>query len=189
MLRGVVLAAVLLTGLGLVSALRAQPGLDQPSPYAGMQTRPVKTLSPEQIADLKAGRGMSLALAAELNGYPGPAHVLELADELDLSSAQRAQTQSLVQAMRAEAVAAGERVLAAEAALDRLFAERRATPQAVATATAEAGLAQARLRAVHLEYHLKMAEVLSPHQAARYNELRGYADMSGHGRHGGHGNH
>jgi hypothetical protein len=47
-------------------------------PYAGMQARPIKALSAEQIADLKAGRGMSLALAAELNGYPGPRHVLEL---------------------------------------------------------------------------------------------------------------
>ncbi len=45
------------------------------SPYAGMQARPIKALSAEQIADLKAGRGLSLALAAELNGYPGPRHV------------------------------------------------------------------------------------------------------------------
>ena len=52
------------------------------SPYAGMQARPIKALSSEQIADLKAGRGMGLALTAELNGYPGPAHLLELADKL-----------------------------------------------------------------------------------------------------------
>jgi hypothetical protein len=46
------------------------------TPYAGMQTRPIKALSEQQVADLQAGRGMGLALAAELNGYPGPAHVL-----------------------------------------------------------------------------------------------------------------
>jgi hypothetical protein len=45
----------------------------QHAPYAGMQTRPVKALTEQQLADLKAGRGMGLALAAELNGYPGPA--------------------------------------------------------------------------------------------------------------------
>jgi hypothetical protein len=39
-----------------------------PQPYAGMQTRPIKALSDQQIADLRAGRGMGLALAAELNG-------------------------------------------------------------------------------------------------------------------------
>jgi hypothetical protein len=44
--------------------------------------RPIKALSAEQIADLKAGQGLSLALAAELNGYPGPRHVLELGKQL-----------------------------------------------------------------------------------------------------------
>jgi hypothetical protein len=33
---------------------------------------------------------MGLALAAELNGYPGPAHVIELAKSLGLSEPQRA---------------------------------------------------------------------------------------------------
>jgi len=56
------------------------------SPYAGMQTRPIKALSAQQIDDLKAGRGMGLALAAELNGYPGPAHVLRLSDRLALGA-------------------------------------------------------------------------------------------------------
>ena len=35
------------------------------------------------------------ALAAELNGYPGPSHVLELADKLELSTEQRASMQRL----------------------------------------------------------------------------------------------
>ena len=52
-------------------------------PYAGLEARSIKALSDQQIADLKAGRGMGLALAAELNGHPGPMHVLELADPLN----------------------------------------------------------------------------------------------------------
>ena len=47
------------------------------SPYAGLETRTIKALSEQQIADLRAGRGMALALAAEVNGYPGPLHVIE----------------------------------------------------------------------------------------------------------------
>jgi hypothetical protein len=39
-------------------------------PYAGLAGRSIKALSEQQIADLQAGRGMGLALAAELNGYP-----------------------------------------------------------------------------------------------------------------------
>src|ERR687892_2344181 len=73
-------------------------------PYAGMQARPVKALSDQQIADLRAGRGMGLALAAELNGYPGPLHVLEHADALALTAEQRHRTRSLFEAMKAEAV-------------------------------------------------------------------------------------
>ena len=59
------------------------------TPYAGLQARQIKSLSEQQVANLKAGRGMGMALAAELNGYPGPAHVLELADRLDLTPDQR----------------------------------------------------------------------------------------------------
>jgi hypothetical protein len=58
------------------------------SPYAGMQTRPIKALSKQQVVDLKAGRGMGLALAAELNGYLGPIHVLS--DKLGLTPEQKA---------------------------------------------------------------------------------------------------
>jgi hypothetical protein len=49
------------------------------SPYAGQQTRAIKALSPEDLAGLLNGEGMGMAKAAELNGYPGPVHVLELA--------------------------------------------------------------------------------------------------------------
>ena len=69
-----------------------------------METRPIKALSDQQVADLKAGRGMGLALAAELNGYPGPAHVLELSDKLGLTVEQRARVQQLFESMKQEAL-------------------------------------------------------------------------------------
>jgi len=87
------------------------------TPYAGMQTRPIKALSEQQVADLGAGRGMGLALAAELNGYPGPSHVLELADKLDLSPDQRAGVQRLFDSMKAEAVPIGTKLVEQEADL------------------------------------------------------------------------
>jgi hypothetical protein len=163
---------ILLAGLpaGLAMADAAAPA----APYAGLESRAIKTLSPAEIADLRAGRGIGFALAAELNGWPGPLHALELADALALSAGQRARLGHLLQAMRAETIPLGERVIAAEAARDRLFAERRATPEAVAAATAEAGAAQAALRAAHLRYHLEAAALLSPEQTERYAVLRGY---------------
>ena len=98
-------------------------------PYAGLEQRTVKALSEQQIADLRAGRGMGLALPAELNGYPGPSHVLENADALGLSAEQREHTKGLFEAMKAEAVPVGERLIEQEAKLDRLFADREDHPR------------------------------------------------------------
>jgi hypothetical protein len=146
----------------------------QHQPYAGLEQRAVKALSDQEIADLREGRGMGFALAAELNGYPGPVHVLEHADALKLSAEQREQTRALFAAMKAETVPLGERLIAQEAALDRAFAGRTVTPQTLAEATVTIGATQAALRAAHLRYHLVQIEVLSQEQVGRYNELRGY---------------
>jgi hypothetical protein len=144
------------------------------SPYVGMQSRPIKALSPDQIADLKAGRGMGLALAAELNGYPGPVHVLELADKLGLSSVQRDQVQRLFDSMKMEATPIGDRLIEQESALDRQFANRSISAGQLKEATAQIGATQAELRNTHLKYHLETALILSPHQIQQYAMLRGY---------------
>jgi hypothetical protein len=125
--------------LGNVAAQSARP-------CAGMQARAIKALSADQIADLKAGRGMSLALAAELNGYPGPHHVLELGDQLGLADQQRADVQRLFYAMTAEAIPLGEKLVAQEAELDALFARRAVTATSLGAATAAIGAIQAELR-------------------------------------------
>jgi hypothetical protein len=122
------------------------------SPYAGMQTRPVKALSEQQVSDLRAGRGMGLALAAELNGYPGPMHVLELADRLDLSADQRAKVQQLFDSMKAEAIPVGSRLIEQEMELDRLFASRTITAERLKTMTASIAETQGALRDTHLKY-------------------------------------
>jgi Spy/CpxP family protein refolding chaperone len=161
------------------------------APYRGLETRPIKALSDEQIAELKAGRGMGLALPAELNGYPGPIHVLEHAEGLGLSAEQRTRVRTLYEAMKGEAVPLGERLIAQEADLERLFAGRTVTPASLDRSTAEIGRTQAALRAAHLKYHLIMMDVLTPDQVRRYAELRGYrsggAPKHEHG--GGHGRH
>lgn len=164
--------AALLTLL-VVPALAQQHQHGQ-GPYAGMQQRGVKALSEQQIADLRAGKGMGLALAAELNGYPGPIHVLELTEGLQLSADQKQRLQLLHEAMKAEAVLAGEKLIESEQALDREFAAQKMTPIRLALLTAQIGKRQGELRAVHLKYHLTMAELLSADQRQRYSELRGY---------------
>jgi hypothetical protein len=169
----ILVAAVIVLFAGSAQAQHHELKHD-PSPYAGMQSRAVKALSDQQIADLRAGRGMGLALAAELNGYPGPMHVLELADRLGLSGEQRRAVRQLFDAMQAEAIAVGEKWIDGEATLDRAFKDRTITPQRLAELSAAIGKAQGELRAVHLKYHLTTAELLSPDQTRRYSHLRGY---------------
>ena len=164
----VAFVALALTGPALAQHQHHQ------TPYAGLQQRPVKALSDQQLADLRGGRGMGLALAGELNGYPGPLHVIELADPLALSGEQRQRVQKLFAEMKAEAVTVGETLIEQERQLDREFAEQRISPESLNRLTSQIGETRAKLRAVHLKYHLTTAELLSTHQRHRYAQLRGY---------------
>ncbi|MEX2198104.1 MAG: periplasmic heavy metal sensor [Burkholderiales bacterium] len=176
-------AAALLCLMGAAPvALAAGPAS---TPYAGEQHRDIKALSPRDVQDLLAGRGMGLAKSAELNGYPGPAHVLELSDRLGLTAEQSARTKSVFEAMETRARALGKALVEREAELERLFASRRITSAALEASLAEISKLQGELRRVHLEAHLAQTDILTPEQIAAYAELRGYggADHSGAHRH------
>lgn len=160
--------------LPLLLLLSACPLLFAQSPYAGQQDRAIKSLSSERMAGLEAGSGLGYAKAAELNGYPGPKHVLELADELDLSESQRTRTRELFEAMQARASALGRELIDAEAALDEAFAERDISPERLAKLVAASARLEGDLRRVHLEAHLDQAALLDDEQVARYVRLRGY---------------
>ena len=147
-----------------------------PSPYVAEQGRDIKALSADETASLLAGKGMGFAKAAELNGYPGPAHVLELAQGLQLTDKQRADTQSLFNAMQAKAMALGRELVDEERRLDRLFASKAADPASVGASLARIGELQAKVRASHLDAHLAQVRILTPEQTARYVELRGYSE-------------
>src|SRR5262249_16450840 len=165
------LAAATVIALGGIAAAQHQHG---DTPYAGLHQRAIKALSEQQIADLRAGRGMGLAFAAELNGYPGPVHVIELADQLQLTDDQRRRTRELFEAMKAEALPIGEQLIEPEKVLVQAFAEQSISPGTVAEMTAQIGETQGRLRSVHLKYHLTMADLLTAHQKELYAGLRGY---------------
>ena len=150
------------------------PGCAGHAHYAGMQAREIKALSADDISGLRAAQGMGLALAAELNGYPGPLHVLQLDSQLSLSPAQRQQTQQLMATMRADAVAAGEALIQAERGLDQLFARKTVTADSLGAALGQVAQAQARVRGIHLQAHLDQVRILSAQQVAVYNRLRGY---------------
>ena len=165
-------SGIILTLL-LVAGCSSSPE-ESTSPYVDEQSRTIKTLSAEDVEGYLSGQGMGLAKAAELNHYPGPKHVLALADELDLTNRQRGRTKKVFEGMQAEAIRLGERIVEKEGTLDALFADQEADPGETRRLLREIGALQSDLRFAHLEAHLKMRDLLTDEQIRRYDQLRGY---------------
>jgi Spy/CpxP family protein refolding chaperone len=152
-------------------------------PYAGQQTRAVASLSEEDVKGFLDGRGMGLAKSAELNGHPGPMHVLELAGELKLTAGQLESVKAAFGRMNAKAKALGEAYVKAEMAVDQAFKSGTADAREVAARVAEANRLLGEVRLSHLLAHVEITPVLTPEQRARYAELRGYGGGSVHQHH------
>jgi hypothetical protein len=156
------------------------------SPYAGEEYRQVKSLSEQEIEALRRGDGMGFAKLAELNHYPVPKHVLDISDELALSSSQQVPTEQLYEEMRLNALALGEKLQAAESGLDRAFEDESINSQLLEIALLEIGKLRAQLRYTHLETHLRQRQLLNPEQILIYDSTRGYhGTEQDHSRHSG----
>ena len=164
LLTSVVLAVLLTTGGAL-----AQHGGQQHGQGQGHQA--AKACIDEFSKVVGEGRGFGLAFAADQNGYPGPAHVLELKDLLKLTAEQEAKARELYAGMRAE-LPKSTQLLDAERRLERLFAERTATEPAVRAAVAEVERARTEVRLVHLLAHVRTRDLLTEEQRRIYHEAR-----------------
>ncbi len=154
------------------SAARPAPA----SPYADESQREIKALSADEQRAWLEGQGVGLARAAELNRHPGPMHVLELARPLALSAEHERRTRALMDRHKAEVRDLGERLVALERELDRLFAGGMPVKEIESSRLAESiGTLAGRIRASHLRTHIHQTARLSPEQVERYHQLRGYA--------------
>lgn len=144
------------------------------SPYVGQEMRDIKALSHQEVVGYFKGKGLGYAKAAELNHFPGPKHVLDLANELNLTEQQAQQTQAIFDDMKAQAVILGEQFVAKEQELDREFSRSLITPDSLKMLLSEIGILQAKIRYVHLNAHLKQKSLLTEHQSQLYDQLRGY---------------
>jgi Spy/CpxP family protein refolding chaperone len=152
----------------------AVPAFAQHQPYAGQHEREIKALSPEEVKQYQSGAGMGYARPAELNRLPGPMHVLELADKLDLTPEQRARAQALMDAHKAEARAIGAKRVESERAIEMLFRSGKVDEAALSKAVREAAMLEGEYRLSHLETHRRMRALLSEAQVERYVQARGY---------------
>ena len=127
-----------------------------------------------------SGKGLGYGKAAELNGYPGPAHVLELSEKLSLSADQRRETEIIFAQMKAAAKELGADLVKAERALDEAFRSKKIDESSLSKLVDDIGDIESRLRAVHLVAHLQQTKILNDEQISGYMELRGY-NSAGHG--------
>ena len=145
------------------------------SKYVGQEHRNIKSLSPDDIKELKRGGGWGLAKAAELNGVPGTAHILEMAEKINLTDEQKRKIQKIYNDMKVEAVALGEQLIRLELELNSGFSNRTINKILLDKSVREIEKVRAKLRLVHLSTHLKTPNILSNEQIILYNELRGYS--------------
>ena len=150
------------------------------SPYAGEEASDIPSLRAEELAGLRNGDGMGFARAAELNHYPGPKHVLELAELLELSEAQRQRVEEIRSKMSNEAVRVGAMIIEEERALNRRFAHEHIDETTLRELTTDIARLQGELRHAHLVAHLSTRATLSAKQIAAYDRLRGYGEQPSH---------
>lgn len=167
--------------LALLMAMSASAGAQEhgahnASKYAGEELRSIKSLSEDDIQELRKGAGWGLAKAAELNGVPGPAHLLELKNELALTPAQVSAIEAIHARMKADAIAEGERLIALEKELEDQFRSGAVTNRSLRDMLGKIEQSRSALRHIHLATHLQTPALLTPEQIVRYKSLRGYEE-------------
>jgi hypothetical protein len=124
---------------------------------------------------------MALALAAEVNGYPGPRHVLDASEggQLALRPDQQAAVEALHARMLEDAQAKGREILEAESHLAQRFRHGHIDDASLRETLNRIGQLRAELRFIHLRTHLETRALLTADQIARYNTVRGYDGSGG----------
>ncbi|HLC43193.1 MAG TPA: hypothetical protein VJO34_16400 [Methylomirabilota bacterium] len=167
-------------GVALLGVLTGTSSAQEPptSPYRQYQAPEIRGLSQQEIEDLREGRGMGLARAAELNSYPGPRHLLDAveAGQLHLDKEQLSAVKRLFGEMSAEAKRLGDVILKEEQALEASFREGKISDADLKAQVSRIASFQGELRLVHLRTHLETRALLSDPQIQRYNQVRGYSE-------------
>lgn len=171
--------ALLLLLAGLTTSIAAGQHEHVHSPYAGATQSEGTILTADEIGQLRNGEGMGLARAAELNHWPGPKHVLDLATEMGLETSREARIREIFEAMHAAAVSKGEEIISVERHLATAFASGEVDAERVGRMTGHLASLRGELQAIHLTAHLETRSVLTDEQVSLYDRLRGYGPPDG----------
>jgi Spy/CpxP family protein refolding chaperone len=116
-----------------------------------------------------------MAKLAELNGYPGPRHVLDLANELELTNKQKANITTIYDNMKKKAAVLGQEIISIEKIANEGFINKTITDYQLKQLIFKSSQNYGQLRYTHLITHLKILDILTPEQVNLYNNLRGYS--------------
>jgi len=171
--RSIIFVAFLMFGSPTFQCL-AGSETEYKSKYIGQEKREIKSLSSRDIDELRAGDGWGLAKAVELNGLPGPKHILEMRQEIGLTSEQENQIKQIYKQMKKQAVGLGNELIELERKLNHDFANGTIDENKLKDLLDRIADTYKELRFVHLSAHLITPNILSPSQLKDYNKLRGY---------------
>lgn len=160
-----------------IISMIAVPGYAQTNMHKSYHhhlNRSIKALSEDEVIGYLSGEGMGMAIPAELNHYPGPRHVLDLADSLNLTVEQKTEVQKIYDSMHEKAVELGKEIVEKEELLDSMLSSQNTEAAQVEELLIDISKIKGKLRWVHISAHIQMKEVLYPEQVSTYDRLRGY---------------
>ena len=183
----VLITGLLSLGLGVVIGTfipkNEESAVKAPSDYVYLLDTEIRGLDQDTIEGYLTGKGLGQALSAELNGYPGPRHTIDMAEELELTEEQLAQVQALFDDMQSAVIPLGEKYLESVAELELTFREGTITDEYLLSQLEKITGIEAQMRYVHLSTHLATIDILSHDQIMQYNMMRGYGDGMDHEQH------
>ena len=127
---------------------------------------------PADKESLEKSEGAGMASYADINGYPGPKHVLEMQETLKLTDDQIKDISAIIDEMSENARATGEMIIAKERELESSFRLGKAGESYTKQLATEIGSLRGALRSVHLNAHIQAKSVLTKEQIATYMAIR-----------------
>jgi len=134
---------------------------------------PVRTLNRQQYdAYLKGTASDEMATVAEMNHYPMPDKVLELSNQLDLSTVQIKKITEVNTQMHRRRLQIGGSIISNEKMLDSLFKTRKMTDGSLIFYTNRHGLYQGELKNAILQACIATEKLLSAQQITKLEALQ-----------------
>ncbi|HMB37963.1 MAG TPA: hypothetical protein VKO85_02715 [Wenzhouxiangellaceae bacterium] len=173
---------VALTIVFTVASTVAPHALAQETADSGQHGNRHQSMQAREFSNLRQGRGMGMGRVAGVNGYPGPRHVLEHAEALELTEGQIERSGELMARVKTRAPELGNQIVDAEKRLEAMFAEGSINAAKMDSLLLEIAELRAHLRSLHLTAHLDQAAVLTEAQLEKFKTLQSAAETDGERR-------